>query len=88
MVKNCSEFRDRTLKVKDVPKVPMVIVGNKADLESQRAVTKEEGEELAKKLGVPFFETSAHTGQNTDDVFLTIAKEIRASLASQNSRRT
>jgi len=75
--KEVSEFRDRTLKVKDVPKVPMIIVGNKSDLDGQRVVTKEEGEELAKRLGVGFFETSAHTGTNIEEVFLSIAKEIK-----------
>eukprot|EP01117_Protostelium_nocturnum_P013256 TRINITY_DN4937_c0_g1_i3.p1 TRINITY_DN4937_c0_g1~~TRINITY_DN4937_c0_g1_i3.p1 ORF type:complete len:161 (+),score=38.13 TRINITY_DN4937_c0_g1_i3:76-558(+) len=49
------EFRERTLRVKEKEKIPMVIVGNKADLEDQRVVPKSEGEELAKSLGCPFF---------------------------------
>src|SRR5690554_2455336 len=74
---NRSEFRDRTLRVKDKDKVPMILVGNKADLEDQRAVTKEEGEQLAKQFDVPYIETSAQTGSNTDEVFFQIAKLIR-----------
>lgn len=72
-----TEFRDRTLRVKDKDKVPMLLVGNKADLEQQRAVSKADGEELAKSLGVPFFETSAQTGLNTEEIFYAIAKEVR-----------
>lgn len=36
-----------------------LLIGNKSDLEIERQVTLEEGEELAARLGVPFIETSA-----------------------------
>ena len=42
----------------------MVLVGNKADLEEYRVVRKEEGEMLANRYKIPFFETSAKTGEN------------------------
>jgi len=76
--KEVTEFRDRTLRVKDKEKVPMLLVGNKADLDSQRVVSTLEGEELAKKWGIPFMETSAATGQNCDLIFPTIARTVRA----------
>jgi len=71
-----TEFRDRTLRVKDAERVPMVLVGNKSDLKSQRVVTIEEGEELAKKLGVPFLETSAQSGEHCEEIFYNIAREV------------
>lgn len=47
-------------RVKDLPAVPMVLVGNKSDLpDSQREVTYAEGKEVATKIGCPFFESSA-----------------------------
>jgi len=67
-----SEFRDRTLRVKDKTGVPMVLVANKSDLEGSRVVTKEEGLQLAHRFGVPFYETSALTGQNTEEIFVAI----------------
>ena len=56
--------------------VYMVLVWNKLDLEEQREVTKEEGEELAEELGIKFFETSAKEGTNVEDVFLKSSNEI------------
>lgn len=37
-----SEFRDRTLRVKDKDKVPMILVGNKADLEGSSSIAATE----------------------------------------------
>ncbi|KAK2765578.1 tRNA A64-2'-O-ribosylphosphate transferase [Arachnomyces sp. PD_36] len=48
----------REKKGQDVD-IPIVIVGNKADKETERAVSKAEGENLAKEFGYPFFEVSA-----------------------------
>lgn len=53
------EFYEQILRVKDADKVPMILVGNKCDLESERAIPVEEGKNYAKQLGIPFMETSA-----------------------------
>merc|ERR1711941_12547 len=55
-------------RIKDSPQIPMVLVGNKCDLEDQRVVLKSEGEQLAEQYKCPFFETSAKDHVNVDDV--------------------
>ena len=48
--------------------VLMILIGNKCDLNEKRKVTEEEGRELAEKNGMLFFETSAKTGKNVEEV--------------------
>ena len=51
-------FHDRLCRVKDEDDPPAVLVGNKLDLEDERQVAREQGEELAKTLrvGIPDIE--------------------------------
>ena len=53
-----------------------VRVGNKSDLEDKRQVNTEEGQQLADKYGIPFYEASAKTGKNVDEIFYNTAAEI------------
>jgi len=41
--------------------VPIVLVGNKSDLQMDRQVTKEEGQRMAANMKAAFLETSART---------------------------
>ena len=50
------------------------LVGNKCDLESKRAVTFDQGKELAKQYNIQFFETSAKSSANIDNLFSTCTK--------------
>ncbi len=50
--------------------VSIILVGNKYDLENQRVIPKEKGEEKAKILNCPFFETSALSKIKIDDIFM------------------
>ena len=48
---------------------PVILVGNKCDLEDERKVQKEEGESIAKKYNVKFYETSNKDGINIEESF-------------------
>jgi len=56
--------------------IPVVLVGNKSDLLDKRAVSTSQGLELAKSINARFFETSARTGSNVRDSFLTLLHTI------------
>jgi len=72
-----SVIYDKILRVKDKDKVPMVLVGNKADLKDMREVSYEDGSNLAKRWVCPFFETSAKIKLNYEAAFYELVREIR-----------
>ena len=58
--------------------VPVVLLANKIDLreEGAESVSPDEGENLAKKLGLTFIETSAKSGDGVEEAFANLGKEI------------
>ncbi|KAJ6245153.1 ras-like protein [Anaeramoeba flamelloides] len=55
------------LKEIDNDELPLVILGNKSDLEDERQVTTEQGENFSTSLGVPFFECSSKIRINIEE---------------------
>ena len=53
-----------------------LLVGNKCDMKCQREVSKEEGKQLAEDNNMIFFEASAKTGENINQIFNSLAIQI------------
>lgn len=69
--------RENVYRAKDGVYPPMVLVGNKCDLQSKREVTQNEGKDLATTFGsMPFFETSALTRVNLEEAFHTLIRAV------------
>ena len=47
-----------------------VLVGSKIDMQMSRQVTEEEGRKFAEGRKVPFFETSAKSGEQVEEAFM------------------
>ena len=60
-IKDCRDLAPRT--------VQLILIGNKTDLEDQRVISKEKGEELARENKMLFFETSALNGNGVEEAF-------------------
>jgi GTPase SAR1 family protein len=54
-------LRDDIIRIKDDEDIPIVIVGNKADLEDQRAVDRAKAFSLSQRWNAPYYEASART---------------------------
>ncbi|KAJ1556823.1 Ras- protein Rap-1b [Nowakowskiella sp. JEL0078] len=82
------ELREQILRVKDAERVPMVLVGNKCDLEDDRVVTRDQGAQLAGKWeGCTFFETSARRKINVDEVFYDLVRQINRIMPEREKKQ-
>ncbi|XP_054463563.1 ras-related protein R-Ras isoform X3 [Anoplopoma fimbria] len=71
------KFHTQILRVKDRDDFPMVLVGNKADLEQQRVITRENAQGFARENRIHYMEASAKNRHNVDEVFLELVQIIR-----------
>eukprot|EP01099_Mayorella_cantabrigiensis_P003741 TRINITY_DN281_c0_g2_i1.p1 TRINITY_DN281_c0_g2~~TRINITY_DN281_c0_g2_i1.p1 ORF type:complete len:196 (-),score=50.49 TRINITY_DN281_c0_g2_i1:100-687(-) len=83
------KLRERIFRVRDLEldqkTVPMVLVGNKKDLERERQISEFQGREMTKSWGdIPFFESSASTGENVDEAFFQLVREVRKQIFSEH----
>ncbi|KAL7721153.1 small monomeric GTPase [Entamoeba marina] len=76
-----NEVRERIYRVlekePEEDHIPITLVGNKVDLEHERAVEKNQAEELAKEWGIPYLETSAKKKININGLYEGLIRDIR-----------
>ncbi|KAL8790116.1 MAG: hypothetical protein Q9213_000818 [Squamulea squamosa] len=71
------ELRDQIVRIKDDPQVPLVIVGNKSDLDDERVVSKARAFAVSQSWGnVHYYETSARRRANVDEAFVDLCRQI------------
>ncbi|ELP88906.1 hypothetical protein EIN_476180 [Entamoeba invadens IP1] len=75
-----------TMKQKGDATTSFVLVGNKEDLATNRMVSIEEGQELAKKIGCPYIECSALTGTKIEDIFTTLIRDAAPNMEKADAQ--
>ena len=75
-VQDLNSYGDKT--------ITLLLVGNKSDLEEKRQILKENGEEKAKCFNLGFIETSACSGDNIDQAFVIMLKEVLKKYIDEN----
>jgi Ras-related protein Ral-A len=71
------ELREQIMRVKgESPNIPIILVGNKADLDHARQVSENDIMSLASKWNLDYIETSAKTKTNVDKVFYDLMTKI------------
>ena len=71
------QYIQEIVRIKGTRDIPLVLCGNKCDLEAERVVPKSDGEELAQRMGAVFYETSALADVNIDEVFHATVRQLR-----------
>eukprot|EP00009_Paramoeba_aestuarina_P003523 CAMPEP_0201506296 /NCGR_PEP_ID=MMETSP0161_2-20130828/215_1 /ASSEMBLY_ACC=CAM_ASM_000251 /TAXON_ID=180227 /ORGANISM="Neoparamoeba aestuarina, Strain SoJaBio B1-5/56/2" /LENGTH=191 /DNA_ID=CAMNT_0047900343 /DNA_START=68 /DNA_END=643 /DNA_ORIENTATION=+ len=80
-------FQEQVFRVKDTEQLPIMLVGNKCDLEDKREVSTSEGAEFAKRHGAQFKEASAKTRMNVEDSFYDLVRSIRGMDDSEDTKK-
>ena len=76
-----NKWIDKIKEAFDISKLSIVLVGNKIDLK-ERNITEDEGKKLAEDNNFKFFEASAKSGKNVNEIFQTIFEMIIKNIES------
>lgn len=80
-----AELREQIIRIKDDEDIPLVVVGNKLDMEEDRVVPRARAFQLAQQWGQkPYYETSARRRTNVDEVFLNLCTQILQKEGARN----
>lgn len=79
-------IHDKLLKSKDADDIPIVLVGNKCDLEHERKVSKAEGEKMASKFGAycKLLEASAKERINVEEIYFELVRLINRANSAED----
>ena len=80
----CKAKHERVLKGKHGVKCPILLVGNKQDLENERKISYDDGKKLAESWGIEYIETSAKNNFNCKEAFERLAQKIVQSKVQPN----
>ncbi|XP_037813328.1 ras-like protein 2 [Lucilia sericata] len=72
-----AKFQKQILRVKDRDEFPMLLVGNKCDIEQQRQVSLEEAQNASRQMMIPYIECSAKLRINIDQAFHELVRLVR-----------
>ena len=80
-VTKSSSFENIREWIKDIreevyEKAIIFLIGNKIDKKDQIKIKTEDAEKLAEEFNIPFFEASAKSGENVDEIFKALYKKI------------
>mmetsp|Transcript_21847 Transcript_21847/g.67010 ORF Transcript_21847/g.67010 Transcript_21847/m.67010 type:complete len:145 (-) Transcript_21847:263-697(-) len=70
------DIRQQVLSVHDNPKVPMILVGSKADMADERAVGVEEAERFAQDYNMDYIEVSSREDVSIAEAFELIVRRV------------
>ena len=59
--------------------IPLIIIGNKIDMEDSREIQKEDAQKFATENKYKYFETSAKTGEGVDDAIRDLVNQVLSS---------
>ncbi|KAF7327534.1 hypothetical protein MKEN_00332300 [Mycena kentingensis (nom. inval.)] len=76
-LKEVENLRKQIFRVKGSENVPIVVVGTKSDLVSEREVPTTTIESLASRWNLPFYETSAKRNWHINEVFEDLLRQMR-----------
>ena len=74
---HCAYWMDQVVTKSQIG-VPVILIANKIDLESDRVVSYEEGKAVADQYCIPFFETSAKDGRGINEAFGKLVNDVLA----------
>ncbi|KAF7330381.1 hypothetical protein MVEN_02476500 [Mycena venus] len=87
-LKEVESLRKQIFRIKGSENVPIVVVGTKSDLVSEREVPTTTIESLASRWNLPFYETSAKRNWHINDVFEDLLRQMRVRYPPDAAKKT